>query len=240
LAWLVVCLFRFRWLTGFRWLDFELADVDPGRAPTQAGEQRIRSDLQRATEADERVGPGGPFAALKLTDGGAVQLGEESEFFLADSQRLAMAEEVQAELPCEGLVAGLGAAHDGLQVSGIAAAELVVVQGCSRRDDDRTRAQGEPGPMQLHDRAIDAVAAREVTVAELKFALEVGRLEMSRPVDEESVEDEGLILQVFVRGLGAMRHRVLISHEELCLLVVRPSVGVASTAGGRLCFAGEA
>ncbi len=54
----------------------------------------------------------------------------------------------------------------------------------------------------------------ELVVAELKLALKVGRLEVRRPVDEESVEDEGLVLQVFVRGIGAMRHRVLISHEE--------------------------
>lgn len=33
--------------------------------------------------------------------------------------------------------------------------------------------------------------------------------------------------------------RVLISHEELCLLVVRPSVGVDAPAGGRLCRPSE-
>jgi hypothetical protein len=50
-------------------------------------------------------------------------------------------------------------------------------------------------------------------------------------VDEEQVEDEGLVLQVITRVVGARRHRVLISHEELRLLVVRPSVGVPAPPG---------
>jgi hypothetical protein len=119
------------------------------------------------------------------------------------------------------------------EVSGAAAAEPVVVQRCSRRDDDQTGAQGEACPMQLHDGAVDAVAVVELVLSEAKFALKVGRLQVRRPVDEESVEDEGLVLQVVARDIGAMRHRVLISHEELVLLVVRPSVGVSAPAGGR-------
>ena len=110
----------------------------------------------------------------------------------------------------------------------------MVLKRCSGRNDRGAAAQGESCLVQLHDGAVYAVAVVEIVFAELEFALEVGGLEMRRPVDEESVEDEGLVLQVVARVVGAMRHRVLISHEELALLVVRPSVGVSAPAGG--CF----
>jgi hypothetical protein len=85
--------------------------------------------------------------------------------------------------------------------------------------------------VELHDGAVDAVAAVEVVLAKLQLALKVGLLQMRRPVHEESVEDEGLVLQVIARVVGASRHRVLISHEEHSLLVVRPSVGVPAPPG---------
>jgi hypothetical protein len=81
------------------------AVFDPSRPPAQADEQRIRADAERAGEADERVGPRDPFAALKLANRRAVKAGEEPEVFLADPNPLAAAGEVLTEDLREGRVA---------------------------------------------------------------------------------------------------------------------------------------
>lgn len=47
-------------------------------------------------------------------------------------------------------------------------------------------------------------------------------------------------MQVFVRAVGAMRRRVLISHGEARLPCGQALGGVASAAGGRLCLRFEA
>ncbi|HET8815272.1 MAG TPA: hypothetical protein VFM51_10000 [Solirubrobacterales bacterium] len=66
----------------------------------------------------------------------------------------------------------------------------------------------------------------------------------SRMFIEEDREDRVLgscVLRCEVAGIGALCatiRRVLISHEEFRLLVVRPSVGVRAPAGG--CFAFQA
>jgi hypothetical protein len=115
----------------------------------------------------------------------------------------------------------------------------VILERGPRRDHDRTAPESEARPVELEDRAVDPVAVFEVALAQREFALEVGFLEQDRSADEEAVQDERLISQrlplgVGRYGVGAGRHRVLISHEERNLLVVRPSVGVRAPAEG--CF----
>jgi hypothetical protein len=50
-------LFWVLWLAGFRWLDFELSEIDPRRAPAQAGEQRVRTDTLVRLCGSLQVGP---------------------------------------------------------------------------------------------------------------------------------------------------------------------------------------
>jgi hypothetical protein len=68
-----------------------------------------------------------------------------------------------------------------------AGAQLVVVERCSGWDDDWAGAQGESGPIQLDDGALDAVAVIEVVLAKPQLSLKIGLLQMGRPMDEEPV-----------------------------------------------------
>jgi hypothetical protein len=152
--------------------DFECSVFNPGRAPVQAEQERIRADAEGAAESDERVGPSDPFAALKLADRGAVKAGEKAKVFLRYPEPVAAASQVSPEDPGKGRIAGSERHGCALQVSCAAVAQRVVVQGCPRWDHDRPGAQGEPRPVERDDRSVDAVAMVELVFAELQLALE--------------------------------------------------------------------
>jgi hypothetical protein len=106
--------------------------------------------------------------------------------------------------------------------------------------DKRFAAKDKARSSQVANRAFYSVALGEVVGVGDDLAAEVVEGQMDGPVRQNLREDDGLVAEVLGLGRGrlggALARRVLISHEEVVLLVVRPPVGVPPPAGGCLLF----
>jgi hypothetical protein len=106
------------------------------------------------------------------------------------------------------------------------------------RQDKRFAAKDKARSSQVANRAFYSVALGEDAGVGGNLPDEVAEGQMDGPTRQDLHEDDGLIAEVLRFGLGrlggALARRVLISHEEVVLLVVRLPVGVSALAGG--CF----
>jgi hypothetical protein len=119
----------------------------------------------------------------------------EAQLFLAEPEPLTAPRQVRAEDAREAIIALFGGhSRRHSEVRSAAAAQQVVVERCSRRNDDRTGAQGQSSAVELYDGPVKhGLCDRSCRHQAAALAASRSPADASANRDEKSIKDERLV-----------------------------------------------